>query len=238
MADENFWNRDFSNRDFEVSQRPIACYTALLSVPETFPAFDDFKCTDITRYSISMQIHILDIVGNIITRIGQQWHEITDYMGKRFGENNAFHLLHHEEHDQLLFDDATFSRSRQYFWAISAFEEFATTLTDTVEAWEKLREEVIDPFLRWREENPDHYQVTRPGMGCSPLDPKDMIKCIESECEMMTDLATDFKASRLRIEGLRTAVRFSPHRKILEADTDYDSFSMPVQSWRLVQQRS
>jgi len=233
VADE-----DFLNRESKVSQRPMACYTALLSVPETFPAFNDFNCPDITRYSISMQIHILDIVGNIINRIGQQWCKIVDYMGKRFGENNAFHLLHHEEHDQLLFDDATFSRSRQYFWAISAFEEFATTLTDTVEAWVKLRKEVIDPFVRWREENPGHYRVTRPGMGCSPLDPKDMIKRIESDCEMMTDMATYFKASRLRIEGLRIAVRFSPHIRILAADTSHGSFSMPVQLWRLVQQRS
>jgi hypothetical protein len=221
-----------------MSQQPTACYTALLSVPETFPACHSFNYTDITRHSISMQIHILDIVGNIMSRIGQQWCEITDYMETRFGEKNAFHLLHHEELDQLLFDDATFSRSRQYFWAISAFEEFATTLTDTVEAWVMLREKVIDPFLRWREENPDHYRVTRPGMGCSPLDPKDAIKLIESECEMMNDMATDFKASRLRIEGLRTAVRFSPHLAMLEADTSYCSFSMPVQSWRLVQQRS
>lgn len=212
--------------------------TRLSSVPETFPVFDDFNCTEITRYSVSMQIHILDIVGNIMTRFGRQWGDIENYMENRFGERNSFHLLHHEEHEQLLFDDATFSRSRQYFWAISAFEEFAVTLADTVEAWNHLREKAIDPFVRWCEKNPDHYQVMRPGMGCSPLNPKAMINRIEYECEMMTELAAVFKASRLRIEGLRTAVRFSPHLKILETDTSYGSFSTPVQLWKPVQQRS
>lgn len=210
----------------------------MLSVPETFPALDDFDCTDITRYSISMQIHILDLVGNIMHRLGRQWTEIAEYMANRFGENNSFHLLHHEEHDQLLFDDATFSRSREYFWAISAFAEFEVTLGDNVDAWINLRNQVIDPFERWREENPDHFQVARPAMGCSSFDTKKMIRLIDSECENMTDLATEFEDSRSRIEGLRKAVRLSPHLKNLKVDTSHGSFSMPVQSWKLVQQRS
>ena len=40
------------------------------------------------------------------------------------------------EHDNLLFDDGAFSRSRRYFWAIDCLSEFELSITDNIVQWE------------------------------------------------------------------------------------------------------
>jgi hypothetical protein len=45
-------------------------------------------------------------------------------------------ILHPEDHDKLLFDDKTFSRSRRYFWAVDSLETFRTRIMDTIQEWD------------------------------------------------------------------------------------------------------
>lgn len=132
-------------------------------------------------------------------------------MENRFGDGNALDLLQHDKHDQLLFDDATFSRSRQYFWAISALEAFEATIADTVEQWDIMRDRFAEPFVRWCEEHPGEYRTTRPGMSCMPFDPQDVVKCIQRYSEAISETGQYFKALRLKTESLRTSVRTKTH---------------------------
>ncbi|KAM5352849.1 hypothetical protein ACJ41O_005571 [Fusarium nematophilum] len=48
-------------------------------------------------------------------------------------------ILDPRQHDDLLFDDDTFSRSRQYFWVVNSLESFKTLIDDAVEEWTRLQ---------------------------------------------------------------------------------------------------
>lgn len=51
------------------------------------------------------------------------------------------------EHDNLLFDDGSFSRSRRYFWVIDCLSEFELSITDNIVQWEMYRDARIKPLV-------------------------------------------------------------------------------------------
>ena len=55
-------------------------------------------------------------------------------------------ILFPERHDELLWDDENFTRSRTYFWAINALAQFHKTLTSTLYQWENYYNARIKPF--------------------------------------------------------------------------------------------
>jgi hypothetical protein len=71
-----------------------------------------------------------DIIhGNLLIVIGR-WEQIAYYMEGLLAEKNG--LLDPEYHDSLLTDDATFTRSKKYFWAIEFLIEAETSILDNV----------------------------------------------------------------------------------------------------------
>lgn len=67
--------------------------------------------------------------GNILIVIGR-WEQISCYMENLLAEKNG--LLDPEYHDSLLTDDATFTRSKKYFWAIEFLIEAETSVLDNI----------------------------------------------------------------------------------------------------------
>lgn len=79
---------------------------------------------------------LASILFEIISRILKEWTEISDYIETFIASENAF--LKEEKHDDLLFDDDTFSRSRQYFWVITSIGEFLPIIDSTIEEWHRV----------------------------------------------------------------------------------------------------
>jgi hypothetical protein len=67
--------------------------------------------------------------GNLLIVIGR-WEQIALYMEGLLAEKNG--LLDPEYHDSLLTDDATFTRSKKYFWAIEFLIEAETSALDNI----------------------------------------------------------------------------------------------------------
>ena len=51
------------------------------------------------------------------------------------------------EHDNLLFDDGAFSRSRRYFWAIDCLSEFEASISDNITQWELYKQARVTPLF-------------------------------------------------------------------------------------------
>jgi hypothetical protein len=65
-----------------------------------------------------------------------RWLAITEYFAWLIGHRDA--LADPEIHDSLLFDDASFSRSRRYFWAINYLVELDESIAGNIlqlESW-------------------------------------------------------------------------------------------------------
>lgn len=61
------------------------------------------------------------------------WEQIANHLGSLIDNQGAIFDPH--EHDRLLFDDNTFSRSRLYFWAIDCLGIFIPSISATMREW-------------------------------------------------------------------------------------------------------
>ena len=54
------------------------------------------------------------------------------------------------DHDNLFFDDETFSRSRRYFWAIDCLSEFDVSISDNINQWNQYKAARLQHLLDQR----------------------------------------------------------------------------------------
>ena len=76
----------------------------------------------------------LHLIAQGLERITERWADFLSYFDSFLDGGDS--LMKPTEHDNLLFDDGTFSRSRRYFWAIDCLSEFELTITDNIAQWE------------------------------------------------------------------------------------------------------
>lgn len=76
----------------------------------------------------------LNLIGQGLERITERWAEFLSYFDYILDGGDS--LMKPAEHDNLLFDDGAFSRSRRYFWAIDCLSEFDISITDNIHQWE------------------------------------------------------------------------------------------------------
>lgn len=72
----------------------------------------------------------------IIPKIIAHWTKISDYVEHFIAGQDSF--LHEKKHDRLLFDDDSFTRSRQYFWAITSTGEFILIVDETIKHYDNV----------------------------------------------------------------------------------------------------
>jgi len=85
---------------------------------------------------------LVSITSEVTSRLIREWTAISDYIEPFVA--NKFTFLKEKQHDLLLFDDDTFSRSRQYFWVITTISEFIPIIDQTIDKWGKIH--------NWRED--------------------------------------------------------------------------------------
>jgi len=114
----------------------------------------------------------------------KEWIAISDYIEPFVANKLTF--LKPEEHDQLLFDDDTFSRSRQYFWVITTISEFIPIIDQTLDKWREM--DIWGELNNWRYMNNWSEDQT--------LIQKGNIKQLEA-------IKDRFEIQKLRAEALR-----------------------------------
>ena len=76
----------------------------------------------------------LHLIGQGLEKIADRWADFLSYFDYILDSGDF--LMKPAEHDNLLFDDGAFSRSRRYFWAIDCLSEFELSITDNINQWE------------------------------------------------------------------------------------------------------
>lgn len=76
----------------------------------------------------------LNLIGQGLERIADRWADFLSYFDYILDGGDS--LMKPAEHDNLLFDDGAFSRSRRYFWTIDCLSEFELAITDNLTQWE------------------------------------------------------------------------------------------------------
>lgn len=86
----------------------------------------------------------LHLIAQGLERITERWADFLSYFDYILDGGDS--LMKPAEHDNLLFDDGAFSRSRRYFWAIDCLSEFELTITDNIAQWESYKAARIQPL--------------------------------------------------------------------------------------------
>ena len=86
----------------------------------------------------------LHLIAQGLERITERWADFLSYFDYILDGGDS--LMKPTEHDNLLFDDGAFSRSRRYFWAIDCLSEFELAITDNIAQWELYRAARIQPL--------------------------------------------------------------------------------------------
>ncbi|MCJ1477486.1 hypothetical protein MMC13_006158 [Lambiella insularis] len=88
----------------------------------------------------------MNMIGQGLQRISDRWTDFQSFFEYILDSGDA--LMQPTKHDNLLFDDGSFSRSRRYFWAIDCLSEFEKNITDNLTQWELWRTARIEARVR------------------------------------------------------------------------------------------
>ena len=87
----------------------------------------------------------MNLIAQGLGKISERWAEFHSFFD--FTLDGSDSLMEPSEHDNLLFDDGAFSRSRRYFWAIDCLSEFEISISDNINQWELFKQARVLPLL-------------------------------------------------------------------------------------------
>ena len=87
----------------------------------------------------------LNLIAQGLHKISERWTEFHAFFDFTLDGSDA--LMDPSEHDNLLFDDGAFSRSRRYFWAIDCLTEFDLSISDNINQWKLFKQARVLPLL-------------------------------------------------------------------------------------------
>jgi hypothetical protein len=91
--------------------------------------------------------YILLLIKQGLEKAADAWEEIRGHFSLIL--DDQYTILDPQGHDELLFDDDTFSRSRLYFWAMDSLDMFITQIKGTISEWKDFwdaRQQMIRSF--------------------------------------------------------------------------------------------
>ena len=146
----------------------------------------------VLRYSLASLTRLgaqMHLIAQGLQRISQRWSDFQAFFEHILDSGDT--LMRPTEHDNLLFDDGEFSRSRRFAWAISCLSEFDFHITDNLTQWELWRQAHVEGLLK---EN----QLT----GSDIL----QYRNAEQQCRILVNQREYFRQKRVSTGALRDAV--------------------------------
>ena len=129
----------------------------------------------------------LKFIGQGLEKISDRWADFQAYFDYMLDGGNS--LMQPTEHDNLLFDDGAFSRSRKYFWAIDCLTEFDNSLGDNIAQWQQYRVARIIPIAHMLPE----VELR-------------LLEQVERQCRILENQQESFRQKLTAIRALRDAV--------------------------------
>ncbi|KAM0187709.1 hypothetical protein ACHAPI_011029 [Fusarium lateritium] len=130
-----------------------------------------------------------------VRRAAEDWSSVQVALSPIIDHDPLF--LDPNQHDNLLSDDDTFSRSRRYFWVVSCLESFQAVIDDAIEEWEKFRAEWPNMMMGIDPAEESSTTETSQEMTRRVLDE------IETQVDRLRDISARFESSRDKTKVLR-----------------------------------
>jgi hypothetical protein len=135
------------------------------------------------------------------------WEQVANHLSSLVDDQGA--IFDPDEHDRLLFDDNTFSRSRLYFWAIDCLGIFIPSISATMREWRNFweaRKHIFNAGENFiREVRRETGDATIPW--CGPLGHlANLVPQVEDQIARLEALKSRLENMRAQIDTLRNGV--------------------------------
>lgn len=143
----------------------------------------------------------LSCIVSALRKIVDRWRTLVEYIGSLLVED----FTDPTAYSELLFDDASFSKSRLYFWILGCLDEFDTLVEDNIKQWRLYEMARVRPMLDRTTQNKAFDASSRPLF----FDKRDMNRLQELTHEanqVVNDLEgirAQFSAKQKRVIALR-----------------------------------
>jgi hypothetical protein len=144
------------------------------------------------------QLQVLSHSNEALTTIIDDTTEIANHIGYllEIGDET---LLDPERHDELLFDDEVFSRSRTYWWTLNMLTAMQQSLTETLAVHQEIWDTVIEPLMPMED---------------WPLDVPDIVQKDKTLVKELMKLHSRIALQHQRAEALRSGVSIASNDSI------------------------
>lgn len=140
------------------------------------------------------QLQVLSNSNEALRCIIDDTTEIVDHIGCLLDIGDEV-LLDPDRHDELLFDDEAFSRSRTYWWTPNMLTAMQQSLTETLAVHQEMWDTVIESLMP---------------MDDWPLGAPEIVRKDKTLVKELTKLQDRIKQQHQRAEALRSGVSVTP----------------------------
>lgn len=140
-------------------------------------------------YSVGAE---MNLIAQGLGKISERWAEFHSFFD--FILDGSDSLMNPSDHDNLLFDDGAFSRSRRYFWAIDCLSEFDLSISDNINQWELFKQARVLSLL---------------AVNALPDLDYRQFKQAEKQCQILQVQRENFRQKLASTKALRDAVSSS-----------------------------
>jgi hypothetical protein len=151
----------------------------------------------------------ITLIEEALQHAANDWDRIANHFDLVLNQDDS--VFDPELHDRFLFDDASFSRSRYYFWLMDSLEGFTSAVSDAIHEWEVYwwaRKDVFEDYEvfyleKWRNTN---VEVGSPKPPQDPPPLEDSVKRVETHVARLREILSRFETLRDRTMTLRDGV--------------------------------
>ncbi|KAJ4263464.1 hypothetical protein NW762_006283 [Fusarium torreyae] len=170
------------------------CFWTLLVLDWPFSSSRYHQFQPIEGLEYRAEDFMFATIRDSLTKAAKAWDGVRAALGSIIDPEPQF--LDPEEHGNPLFDDDTFSRSREYFLIVSCLESFQAHINDTIEEWESFHKDWPDMRMSINLHTFKHDQ--------SPEELKEeVLENINAQVDRLKDISASFKSSSERTKALR-----------------------------------
>lgn len=148
----------------------------------------------------------ITLIEEALQHAANDWDRIANHFDLVLNQNDS--IFDPELHDRFLFDDASFSRSRYYFWLMDSLEGFTSAVSDTIHEWEVYWWARKDVFEDYDAFYLDKWRNTKVELG-SPKPPQepprleDSVQRVETHVARLREILSRLEVLRDRTMTLR-----------------------------------
>jgi hypothetical protein len=153
------------------------------------------------------QLQVLSNSNEALNCIINDSTKIVDHIGYLLDIKNEV-LLDPDRHDELLFDDEAFSRSRTYWWTLNMLTAMHQSLTETLAVHQEMWDTVIEPLMP---------------MDDWPLGAPEIVRKDKTLVKELTKLQDRITQQHKRAEALRSGVSEMQSHTLRQAYTISDA---------------